>query len=265
MYLPESAFPDHRQAIAIERSLPTEQAQGRRHIRHRGHSKAPVPPWRSLSLRQHSRKRLPTPLVRPGNSQSLRGPPLARRDPRRGSRTAARPVGGRNEPGQEPPHSPGGVPLHACPWPEPLPDPTGPCHSLATRCGIGSPDDWRSPTCVHKLAEECSRLRRSGRGKNSWTRDCRTEGNVGVGRDFSLGYLDRSIKSACPLGGKPPEQIVGTRWVVPPRIGLKPRLEGLVRLFQVSRDRPVVGKVDEKSLAIADTTTQLPGRCRALG
>src|SRR6476661_9500498 len=77
------------------------------------------------------------------------------------------------------------------------------------------------------------------------------EGNVGMGRDFSLGCFDRSFKSACPLGGKAPEQIVGTRWVVPPRIGLKPRLEGLVGLFQVSCDLPVVGKIDKKLLPVA--------------
>src|SRR4029079_7706096 len=90
------------------------------------------------------------------------------------------------------------------------------------------------------------------------------EGNVGMGLDFSSGYLDRSFKSACPLGGKAPEQIVGTRWVVPPRIGLKPRLEGLVRLFQVSCDLPVVGELDKKLFAVAGSFPELPGSCGAL-
>ncbi len=67
--------------------------------------------------------------------------PLAGQDPWRGSTTDGRPAGGRNEPEQEPPRGPSSVPPRACPWPEPLPDPSGPCRLLAPRCCIGTPDD----------------------------------------------------------------------------------------------------------------------------
>src|SRR2546425_9368724 len=54
-------------------------------------------------------------------------------------------------------------------------------------------------------------------------------------------------------------------WLLPARISLKPRLEGLVRLVQVSRHLPVVGKVDKKLLPVARSIPQLPGFCSALG
>src|SRR5260221_3764426 len=55
-----------------------------------------------------------------------------------------------------------------------------------------------------------------------------------------------------------------TWWFLAVRIGLKPQLEGLVRLFQISRHLPVVEKVDKKLLPVADSIPQLPGFCGAL-
>src|SRR5215831_10485089 len=57
---------------------------------------------------------------------------------------------------------------------------------------------------------------------------------------------------------------MGTWWRLIARIGLKPQLEGLVRLLEVSGHLTVVVKVDEKPLAFADAIPQLPSFCGAL-
>jgi hypothetical protein len=86
---------------------------------------------------------------------------------------------------------------------------------------------------------------------------------IGVGRDLRPGHLDGSFIPACPMGGKAGQQALSI-WRRAARIGPKPRLEGQVRLFQISRHMPVVGKVDEKPLAVADSFPQFPGLCGAL-
>src|SRR5205814_9428031 len=96
----------------------------------------------------------------------------------------AGPVGaGRNEPEREPRRLPPRVPFHACLWPEPLFDPSGPGRPLKPRCCIAS----------------------------------------SIIRDTFLGCLDHPLKSAGPMGGKAPEQALGS-WGFSARIGLKPQL-----------------------------------------
>src|SRR5258708_1019533 len=63
---------------------------------------------------------------------------------------------------------------------------------------------------------------------------------VGIGRDSSLGHLDRSFIAACSMSRKARQETLGI-WILPAGINLIPRFEGLVRLFQISRHFPVVG------------------------
>ena len=86
----------------------------------------------------------------------------------------------------------------------------------------------------------------------------------GSDRDLLLGCLNRSFKSARPVCGKAAQQGQGIG-LLSARIRLKPQLEGLVRLFQIARDLPIVGEVDEEPFPIADAIPQLPGLRRALG
>src|SRR5262249_5011983 len=138
------------------------------HTGHPGPSKAREPRRHPSFPRPHFRRSLPTRLVRPGKSIPARSFPLARPDPPPGSITAGPPVTGRNEPEREPRHEPLCVPLHVCSWPAQLPDPSGPCHSLTTRCYIALPKNEECPACVRKLVEECSPPRGSGPGRNRW-------------------------------------------------------------------------------------------------
>src|SRR4030095_894549 len=141
---------------------------------HRARSKAPAPPWRSFSLRQHSRTRLPTLLVRPGKSLPLRVPPLAAPDRRLGSMTAGPPASGRNEPEREPPREPCPVRPPACPWPGLLRGPSAPGRRLAARCCIARLDCLAVPACALRRAEACSPRRGSGLSGNSSAQDRRT-------------------------------------------------------------------------------------------
>ena len=72
---------------------------------------------------------------------------------------------------------------------------------------------------------------------------------VGISRDGFLGGFDRYLKPACPVSGKAAQQLLGLWVPIAAGIGLKPQLEGLVRLLQISRHLPVVVEVDEKSFA----------------
>src|SRR5215813_6257756 len=47
--------------------------------------------------------------------------------------------------------------------------------------------------------------------------------------------------------------------IISVRIGLKPRLKGLVRLLQISRHLPVVDPVDKEPLAFSNSTAESPG------
>ena len=88
--------------------------------------------------------------------------------------------------------------------------------------------------------------------------------NVGINRDFFARCFDRSFVSAGPMGGNAPKQTMGIG-SFPAGIRLKPQLEGLVGLFQVSRHLTVVGKVDEEPFAIAHAVPEEPGFHGALG
>ena len=78
------------------------------------------------------------------------------------------------------------------------------------------------------------------------------EHEVGIRRDFFLRHLDHAFESAGPMRGNAPEQTVRIWSFLLARIRLQPQLEGLVCLFQIPCHLPVVGEVDEESLAIAD-------------
>ena len=88
---------------------------------------------------------------------------------------------------------------------------------------------------------------------------------VGTLRDLLLERVNRSLPSAGPVSGKASQEAQRCRLPITARIGLKPQFESLVRLFQISRHLPVVGKVDKEFFSIADAITQLPGVGRALG
>ena len=88
---------------------------------------------------------------------------------------------------------------------------------------------------------------------------------VGIRRDCLLGMRQSLVQIGLSREWKGPPTNPAALGSDSARIGLKPQLEGLVRLFQISRHMPVVGKVDEELFPIADTIPQLPGSCRALG
>jgi hypothetical protein len=80
--------------------------------------------------------------------------------------------------------------------------------------------------------------------------------------DGFLGYLDPLFVFAGAYGDPPAHEC---RRIAVTRIGLSPRLESLLALFQVSGHLPVVEKRDKELLPFARAVPQLVGPASALG